>query len=302
MNTPNRDIPYVPEGTLDPAAGLNLALDVIDAVIVPRVISMAHTAPPGLPSDGDLYVPASPATGAWAGLENYLVRYRTEGAFWQAYAPGAVYLLLNQDDLGLYKLDDGSSPGTWTLAAGLGDAPNDGSLYARRNELWEAFQAGLFVMNEDSPPLVESEATTLIFGDGLDFTVETDGVVRVFAAPVPVQVVFQLAVSDLATDLTTGTAKAYFRAPHAFTVTAVRSSLIDASSSGLVTVDINDGGTTILSTKLSIDATEKTSTTAATPAVISDTAIADDAEITIDIDAAGTDAKGLIVTIIGTRP
>jgi len=71
---------------------------------------------------------------------------------------------------------------------------------------------------------------------------------------------------------------------------------------GIFTVDINEGGTSILSTKLTIDNTEKTSTTAATPAVISDTALADDAEITIDIDQIGNGtAKGLKVTIIGTR-
>jgi hypothetical protein len=66
-------------------------------------------------------------------------------------------------------------------------------------------------------------------------------------------------------------------------------------------VDINEGGTTILSTKLTIDANEKTSTTAATAAVISDSALADDAEITFDIDVAGTGAKGLKVWLLGTR-
>lgn len=112
---------------------------------------------------------------------------------------------------------------------------------------------------------------------------------------------FLLAVSDESTAITTGTAKITFRLPHAFTVTAVRASLSTVSSSGVVTVDINEGGTTILSTKLTIDANEKTSTTAATAAVISDTALADDAEITIDIDTAGTGAKGLKVCLIGKR-
>jgi len=79
----------------------------------------------------------------------------------------------------------------------------------------------------------------------------------------------QLAASDETTALTTGTAK--------------------------VTL-------TILSTKLTIDNTEKTSTTAATPAVISDSALSDDSEITIDIDQIGNgSAKGLKVTLIGTR-
>jgi hypothetical protein len=91
------------------------------------------------------------------------------------------------------------------------------------------------------------------------------------------------------------------RMPYAMTLTAVRASLATVSSSGVVTVDINEGGTTVLSTKLTIDASEKTSTTAATAAVISDSALADDAEITFDIDTAGTGAKGLKVWLIGTR-
>lgn len=110
-----------------------------------------------------------------------------------------------------------------------------------------------------------------------------------------------IAVSDETTDITTGTAKVTFRMPYAMTLTAVRASLATASSSGTPTIDINEGGSTILSTKLTIDASEKTSTTAAAAAVISDTALADDAEITIDIDVAGTGAKGLKIALIGTK-
>lgn len=112
-----------------------------------------------------------------------------------------------------------------------------------------------------------------------------------------------LAASDESTALTTGTGKVTFRMPYAFTVSAVRASLSTAQTSGsILTVDINDSGTTILSTKLTIDNTEKTSTTAATAAVISDTALADDAEITIDIDQVGDGtAKGLKITLIGAR-
>lgn len=112
---------------------------------------------------------------------------------------------------------------------------------------------------------------------------------------------FILAISDETTAITTGTAKVTFRLPYAFTVTSVKASLTTASSSGIPTVDINEAGTTILSTKLTIDANELTSTTAATPAVISDSSLADDAEITIDIDVAGTGAKGLKVYILGSK-
>ena len=90
---------------------------------------------------------------------------------------------------------------------------------------------------------------------------------------------------------------------HAMTLTEVRANLNTAQTSGSVfTVDINENGSSILSTKLTIDNTEKTSTTAATAPVISDGNLADDAEITIDIDQVGNGtAKGLKLTLIGTR-
>lgn len=113
--------------------------------------------------------------------------------------------------------------------------------------------------------------------------------------------VYEFSLSDETTDITTGVAKVTWRAPFAMTIIAVRSSLSTASSSGLPTVDINEAGSTILSTKLTIDADERTSTTAAAAPVISDTAIADDAEITFDIDTAGTGAKGLKVKIYFKR-
>lgn len=112
-----------------------------------------------------------------------------------------------------------------------------------------------------------------------------------------------VACSDESTVLTTGLAKITFRMPYAMTLTAVRASLGVAQTSGSIfTVDINDSGTTILSTKLTIDNTEKTSTTAATAAVISNTTLADDAEITVDIDQLGDGtAKGLKIWLIGHR-
>ena len=110
-----------------------------------------------------------------------------------------------------------------------------------------------------------------------------------------------IACSDETTALTAGSAKVTFRMPYAFTLSAVRASLTTAQTSGsILAVDINEGGTSILSTKLTIDNTEKTSTTAVAAAVISDSALANDAEITIDIDQVGDGtAKGLKVYLIG---
>lgn len=114
--------------------------------------------------------------------------------------------------------------------------------------------------------------------------------------------VIVVACSDESTAIDATGTKVTFRMPFAMTLTAVRASVGSACSTGTFTVDINEGGTTILSTKLTIDATEKTSTTAATAAVISDSALADDAEITIDVDNVGdSTATGLKVALIGTR-
>lgn len=114
-----------------------------------------------------------------------------------------------------------------------------------------------------------------------------------------------IAVGDETTAITTGLAKVTFRMPFAMTLFAgnagVRASVNTVSSAGIPTVNIKEEGVTIFSTKLTIDATEKSSMTAAIPVVISDTALADDAEITIDIDVAGTGASGLKVVLIGTR-
>lgn len=115
--------------------------------------------------------------------------------------------------------------------------------------------------------------------------------------------VIVISVVSETTTLTTGTAKRTFRMPFAFTLTSVRASVSTVSSSGLPTVDINNStGNTILSTKLTIDANELTSVTAATAAVISVSSLTDDEQMTFDVDVAGTGAKGLKVCMYGYRP
>lgn len=114
--------------------------------------------------------------------------------------------------------------------------------------------------------------------------------------------ILQIAASDESTVLTTG-GKVTVRAPQPMTLSSVRASLTTAqASSSIFTVDVKKNGTTIFSTLLTIDNTEKTSVTAATPAVLSTTTIADDDEITVFVTQVGTStaAAGLKVTLIGT--
>jgi hypothetical protein len=114
-----------------------------------------------------------------------------------------------------------------------------------------------------------------------------------------------IACSDETTNLAADSTKnvVTFTAPFAITVTKVKADVNTAPTGQLLRVDINEAGTSILSTKLTIDASEKTSETAATAAVISDSAIANNAEVTINIDQVGSTAqgKGLKVTIYYVR-
>jgi hypothetical protein len=108
-----------------------------------------------------------------------------------------------------------------------------------------------------------------------------------------------IALGDESTAITTGAAKVTVRAPRAMTLTKVKASLTTAGSTSSA-FDVNLNGTSVFSTTLTIDASEKTSETAATAAVLSTTAISADDELTFDIDTAGTSAAGAKITLVGT--
>jgi hypothetical protein len=152
--------------------------------------------------------------------------------------------------------------------------------------------------------VADSTTDTVTFASAGNLSITTNASTDTvtFTATEPLQS-FIIACSDEVTAITAGNAKVKFRMPYAFTVTEVRASLSTAQTSGnIFTVDINEEGTSIISTKLTIDNTELTSVTAATPPVISDSALADDAEISIDVDQVGDGtAKGLKVAIIGRK-
>lgn len=156
-------------------------------------------------------------------------------------------------------------------------------------------------------PVLGAATATSINGAGITGTAtvtvsQATTLNRQSSTGLPVELSF--ACSDETTAITTGTGKVTYRAPYAFTITAVRASVTTAPVGSTIIIDINDSGTSIMTTtKLSIDASEKTSTTAASAAAITDTAIADDAEIGIDFDQVGssTAGAGVKVTILGYR-
>lgn len=118
--------------------------------------------------------------------------------------------------------------------------------------------------------------------------------------------------SDRTTAIVADTDVGSYVLPWDFTLFEVQAQLLDAAGSGTFTVDINVPGGSLLSTKLTIDAGETSSQTAAAPFVLAAATatttrskavvIAKGSKVSIDIDddAAG-DALGLIVTLIGVR-
>lgn len=114
---------------------------------------------------------------------------------------------------------------------------------------------------------------------------------------------FIVACSDMTTAITAATDKAYFDAPYAFTLTEVIGTLFTVQASGSTfTVDIHKNGTTVLSTKITIENTEDSSLDATTQPVISVSSFAKGDRLTFDVDQIGNGtAKGLQVTIIGTH-
>jgi hypothetical protein len=116
--------------------------------------------------------------------------------------------------------------------------------------------------------------------------------------------------TDTTTDLATGDAKAFVTIPaglNGYNITAVQADVVTAGTTGTMDIQLHNitAAADILSTKLTIDSAETSSSTAATAAVID--AAQDDLttgdRIRFDIDAVHTTpAKGLFITLTCTLP
>jgi hypothetical protein len=111
-----------------------------------------------------------------------------------------------------------------------------------------------------------------------------------------------IALSDEETAITAGAGKLTMHWPFDYLVDEVFIGLSVVSSAGAVTVDMNVAGVSIFTTRPSIDVGEETSLTG-TVAVLDPTKvnIAKGAKVTFDFDAAGANAKGAKVYVIGRR-
>lgn len=111
-----------------------------------------------------------------------------------------------------------------------------------------------------------------------------------------------ISLTDELSTVLTGADVFVCRAPAAWTINKLpRLSVSTASTAGVVEVDVKVNDVSIFgTTKLSIDALEVSSTTAAAAPAVPNVAVADDAEISVDILQAGTGAKGLKLVLYFT--
>lgn len=114
MTTPNLQLEEWEQNQSQPHITVNTALRVLDCLTQLRVLDRGLTAPPGSPVDGDCYIPASPATGLWAGHENDVAmrigtawEFRTPLTGWRAYVV--------DEDVDVRFVD--GSPSSWEIIA-----------------------------------------------------------------------------------------------------------------------------------------------------------------------------------------
>jgi hypothetical protein len=99
----------IPDGAVYGSDG-RAFLRMFQALIQPNVINLSTTAPPGSPANGDTYVIASGATGAWFGLDAHIAYWTLDDpAFpsgrWDYYASQKGWQVISQVNNGLYEFN-----------------------------------------------------------------------------------------------------------------------------------------------------------------------------------------------------
>jgi hypothetical protein len=265
MPTPILDLPQLAEGQALPATTVNEIVRYLEWFAAGGAIEdRDQTDPTAItPADGQAWLIAASAIGAWSGKDGQIALY-VNTAF--VYIDPVEGMNLYVKDENVRIEFDGAS---WAAAGGAG--------------------------------LTAADVTTTNTGTSTTTGVTPDALAgsRFGTA------VISILVSDPGGDaITTGDGKAYWRVPstlNGMDLVAVAAAVTTVSSSGAPTVQVHNvtQAADMLSTAITIDASETDSATAATPAVI-DTANDDVATgdmLRIDIDAAGTGAKGLMVEL-----
>lgn len=120
MPTAQFDLPFLTASQAQKHVTVNEALRVLDSVAQLSVLDRDLTAPPVSPSEGDRYIVASGATGAWSGWDDNIAAY-LDGA-WLRLVPVAGWVVWVEDESEMVVRKGGS----WEQFA-IAFAPNGSS-------------------------------------------------------------------------------------------------------------------------------------------------------------------------------
>jgi hypothetical protein len=241
-----------------------------------------------------------------AGVELRGLRFTADAASTTDADPGAGNLRWNNADQSLATMlyiDNATSDGA-SIGGFWGSLPSAGYIYLQqadngnRWQLWEWTAA-------PTDGTGYYKFTVTLRGESADAIADDAGIYTIVSAKSgdPVQCI-AIAVGDESTALTVGAAKVTFHMPFAFNLTGISAGVTVVPTGADIIADVNDGGTSIMTTnKLRIDAGEESTHTAATPPALTDTALAAGAKITVDVDQIGSTiaGAGLKVYLLG-RP
>lgn len=115
-NSNRLELPLLSASQAQKHVTMNESLKLLDAIVQAGVIDKDLTAPPGSPSEGDIYIVGASATGDWASQDDDLAIYQ-DGA-WTFVTPLSGWIAWVADETTLYVYSGGS----WILL--LGSAGN----------------------------------------------------------------------------------------------------------------------------------------------------------------------------------
>lgn len=105
MTTPNLQAVELVTNQANPENTYNSNLLILDALVMANIIDSTLTIPPGSPNNGDRYIPATTATGAWVGEENNIAYYYNG---WYFFTPQPGWAIYDETD-DLYKIWSGTA-------------------------------------------------------------------------------------------------------------------------------------------------------------------------------------------------
>ena len=93
----NLELPYIMPSQAQKHVTHNEAIGMLDALVQLAVVTRQLAAPPSSPGNGECYIVAAGASGAWSGHDN-AIAHRLDGA-WSFYPPRAGFLCHVADEV-----------------------------------------------------------------------------------------------------------------------------------------------------------------------------------------------------------